>query len=86
MFYCFNRPHLIVVCLYFFELLVDMVVCLAVMKLLRSYKPREDKALCLLLSIPFLSDQFGSVLSNISKSALSKKKSDIIDNDYYKYL
>lgn len=53
--------------LHFSGILVEMLMCLLVVKLLLNYKPRADKALRLMLYIPFLfwSDQFGSVSSNV---------------------
>ena len=57
-------------------------MCLLVMNLLLNYKPREDKALCFILYIPFFfffwSDQFGSVSSSVFWTILSKE-SEIID-------
>lgn len=48
-YYYFNRLNLIVVHLHFSGILVEMLMCLLVMKLLLNYKPRADKALCLIV-------------------------------------
>ena len=39
--------------LHFSGILVDMTMCLLSVKLLLNYKPREDRALCLILCLFF---------------------------------